>query len=230
MRKNFDISCYLVIGPENTKGRPVREIVRGAVSEGFTFIQIRSKTRSAREIIELLREAANEIKSLGKENEVSLVVNDRLDIAYAAREMGIKVDGIHVGQSDIPPEICRKLLGEAAIVGLSAPTEELLDYIKNIDIGTVDYFGIGPLHKTYTKPDSGLTSKGNRITRTLSEIKNVAKLSPLPIVIGGGVKNNDLRDLKETGADGFFVVSAICGAENPKAAAWEMVNIWRNNG
>ena len=89
MRKNFDISAYLVVGP-------------------------------ARELIALCREAADVLRELGKSDEVVLLVNDRLDVALAAREAGIKVDGIHVGQSDIPAGVCRKYLGDDAVIGLSA--------------------------------------------------------------------------------------------------------------
>ena len=85
MRKNFDISAYLVVGPENTLGRPVADVIRAAVENGFTCLQIRSKTASARELIALCREAADVLRELGKSDEVVLLVNDRLDVALAAR-------------------------------------------------------------------------------------------------------------------------------------------------
>ena len=90
MRKALDISCYLVVGPENTMGRPVKDIVRDAVKAGFTCVQIRSKVASARELIEECREAAEVLAELGKSDSVVLLVDDRLDVALAAREMGIK--------------------------------------------------------------------------------------------------------------------------------------------
>ena len=74
-----------------------------------------------------------------------LLVDDRLDVILAARKQGIKVDGIHVGQSDIPVEVCREYLGNDSIIGLSARTHELLDYIKTADVSQIDYFGAGPL-------------------------------------------------------------------------------------
>ena len=89
MRKNFDISAYLVGGPENTLGRPVADVIRAAVANGFTCLQTRSKTASARELIALCREAADVLRELGKSDEVVLLVNDRLDVALAAREAGI---------------------------------------------------------------------------------------------------------------------------------------------
>ena len=192
MREALDISAYLVVGPENTGGRPVREIIRAALHAGFTCVQIRSKEASARELIELLREAAEEIA--------------------------------HVGQSDVPPEICRAYLGEEAVVGLSARTDELIAYVREADTGAVDYFGAGPLHETTTKPDCGLDANGIIITRSFAELGELAQASKSPVVVGGGVKLADIPPLAQTGVDGFFVVSAVAGA-----AAAELVKAWREN-
>ncbi|MBQ9377894.1 MAG: thiamine phosphate synthase [Schwartzia sp.] len=223
-RGNVDISAYLVVGPENTEGRPVREIVKAAVTAGFTCVQIRSKEASARELIGYLREAAEVIEQAARR--VTLLVDDRLDVALAARHLGVKVDGVHVGQSDIPPEICRAYLGEDAVVGLSARTDALLDYVRSTDVGPVDYFGAGPLHETATKPDCGLDAEGKIITRSFSELAELARVSPIPVVVGGGVKLADIAPLKATGVDGFFVVSAVAGAPDPYAAAVDLVNAW----
>lgn len=227
MRKKLDISAYLVVGPENTLGRPVEEIVRAAVDGGFTCIQIRSKVASARQLIAMTGEAAKVIEEAGKSNEVTLVVDDRLDVVLAARDQGIKVDGIHVGQSDIPVSICRKYLGEDAIVGLSARTDELIEYVKNVDTTEIDYFGAGPLHETETKPDCGLNQDGVVITRSLDELRKLAEISPIPVVVGGGVKLKDIPDVADTGIDGFFVVTAVSEAEDPKVAAENLVEAWR---
>ena len=226
IRENLDISSYLVVGPENTLGRPVKSIVCAAVDAGFTCVQIRSKTASAREMIELTGEAADVIAKAGKSEAVALLVDDRLDVVLAARKLGIKVDGVHVGQSDIPPEICREYLGEDAIVGLSARSNELLEYVANADVSPIDYFGAGPLHDTETKKDLTRGEDGNIILRTFDELKKLAKISPVPVVVGGGVKANDLPALKDTGVGGFFVVSAVAGAENPRAAAEELRSLW----
>ena len=125
IRKGLDISAYFVVGPENTLGRPVKDIPKDVVDAGFTCIQIRSKEASALEMIELTRDAADVIAAAGKSDSVALVVDDRLDVVLAARKMGIKVDGIHVGQTDIPVSVCREYLGEDSIVGLSARAQEL---------------------------------------------------------------------------------------------------------
>lgn len=222
----FDLSAYLVIGAENT-ARPVEEIVELAVRAGFTFVQIRSKNSTAREIITTLKKCADIIAFLGKSETVALVVNDRLDIALAAREAGIKVDGVHVGQSDVPAEVCRKYLGRDAIVGLSARTENLLEYARTADVHAVDYFGAGPLHETATKPDCGLTENGVVIPQTLDELSELVKISAIPVVVGGGVKLVDIPALAATGVAGFFVVSAVAAAEDPYSAALELVKAWQ---
>ena len=227
MREALDISAYLVLGPENTEGRSVSDVAKQAIQAGFTCIQLRSKVCSAKELIVLVQELAQVIFDLGKSDTVALLIDDRLDVALAAREQGIKVDGIHVGQSDIPVEVCRKFLGEDAIVGLSARADEMLSYVKTADVSCVDYFGVGPLHETPTKADCGLSKEGTIIVKTLDDIAELEKVSPVPLVVGGGVKAKDLPALKQTGVAGFFVVSAVCAADNSYEAAQELVDIWQ---
>lgn len=227
MRKHLDVSAYLIVGPENTLGRPVPEIVGQAVAAGFTCVQLRSKTATAREMIALCRETAAVLARLGRADAVPLLVDDRLDVVLAARARGIKVDGIHVGQTDIPPDICRRYLGEEAIVGLSAPTATLVDYVARADTADIDYFGAGPFHLTATKPDAGHAADGRVYTHGCEELRLLHERSPLPVVVGGGVKARDLAALRRTRVDGFFVVSAVAGAADPAAAAAEMVRLWR---
>ena len=205
IRDNLDISAYLVLGPENTLGRPVGDVVAQALDAGFTCIQVRSKVASAREIIALTGDAAQAIAQAGKTGQVALLIDDRLDCVLAAREQGIAVDGVHVGQSDIPVEVCRKLLGPDAIVGLSARCEEMLE----------------------TKRDCGRAADGSIITKSFEDLAALHAASPVPIVVGGGVKTADLPQLKATGVDGFFVVSAVCSADDPYAAAKELVDTWQ---
>lgn len=229
IRDRLNISAYLVVGPENTKGRPVAQIIKNVVDVGFTCVQIRSKTASARELIELTRQAANIIAEAGKSDEVALLVDDRLDVVLAARKQGIKVDGIHVGQSDIPAEVCREYLGNDSIIGLTARTHELFDYMKTADVSQIDYFGIGPLRESKTKPDCGVDLDGKVITRSFDDIAELAKVSPIPIVVGGGVTLSDIPQLAKTGADGFFVVSAVSEADDPKLNASKLIEAWKFN-
>lgn len=227
MRNALDISAYLVIGPENTLGRPVSDVIQQALQAGFTCFQIRSKECSARDLISYTAQAASVIAEADKSDSVALLVDDRLDVVLAAREAGVKVDGIHVGQTDIPVEVCRKLLGQDSIVGLSARADEMLEYVKTADMSLVDYLGVGPLHETPTKTDCGRSADGTIITKSIDDLRDLAQASPVQVVVGGGVKLADIPLVKSTGVDGFFVVSAVCGAEDPYAAAKELVDAWK---
>lgn len=229
MRDTLDISAYLVIGPENTLGRPVGDVVSQALDAGFTIIQVRSKVLDARDLMSCAAEAAHAIAEAGLSDKVPLLIDDRLDVALACRERGIKVDGVHVGQSDIPADICRKYLGPDAIVGLSASQQEVRNSIIHTDLSDVDYLGVGPLHETATKPESGRMADGSMVTRTLDELTELVQVSPKPIVVGGGVKAVDIPDLAKTGVAGFFVVSAVAGAQDPYVAAHDLVSLWRAN-
>ena len=225
LRDTFDLSFYFVVGPENLYERDFKQVIRQAIQGGITFLQVRSKTVEARELMNLGRIAAKEIKSAGKDDKIALVINDRVDVAQALRLEDVKIDGVHLGQSDVPPEAARKILGENAIIGLSACSKDPFDYVKSYKTDIIDYFGIGPLHKSYTKPDCGLV--GDVILeRTFDEIKTLKSISHLPLVIGGGVKFEDLDGLKATGVDGFFVVSAIAGAKDPLAATKVLAEKW----
>lgn len=223
----FDVKAYLIVGRENTNNRSVASIVEDAVKAGFTFIQIRSKVEDAKDLIEDCKAAADVIAKLGKSDSVALVVNDRLDVVLAAREAGIKVDGIHVGQTDIPVSVCRKYLGKDSIVGLSAPTKDLIEYAKNFDVSDIDYFGAGPVHDTESKKNLAKDDEGNVIIKTFEEFAQLAKVSPVPVVIGGGVKACDVKPLKDSGVAGFFVISAVAGADDPYAEAKKLVDEWK---
>ena len=85
---------------------------------------------------------------------------------------------------------------------------------------------MGPLHETATKRDCGRAADGSIITKSFEDLSELHAASPVPIVVGGGVKVADLPALKATGVDGFFVVSAVCGEPDPHAAAKELVDTW----
>ena len=226
IRESLDIGAYLVAGPENCKGRLFGKVVRQAVDAGFTCVQVRAKDCSALQMMDCVREAEQAIASAGKQDRVALLVNDRLDVALACRDAGMKVDGIHVGQTDIPIEVCRRYLGSDAIVGLSAGVRQMIDYVRAFDASCVDYFGVGPLHETETKKDLQKREDGSVITRTIDELEELARITPVPVVVGGGVKLPDIPVIKATGLHGFFVVSAVCGAHDPYSAARELVDAW----
>ena len=194
------------------------DVSEQALQAGVALLQYRHKSADA----EQRREQAGALLTLARKYGVPFIINDFIALCEE-----LDADGVHVGQSDIPVEVCRKLLGPDAIVGLSARCEEMLEYVKTADMSLVDYLGIGPLHETETKRDCGRAADGSIITKSFEDLAALHAASPVPIVVGGGVKTADLPQLKATGVDGFFVVSAVCSADDPYAAAKELVDTWQ---
>lgn len=228
MRDILDVSAYLVLGPDDTHGRPVTDVVAQALRGGVTIVQMRAKHSDAGEIIAMAGDIAQVIADAGKSDTVPLLIDDRLDAVLAARDMGIKVDGVHVGQTDVPAIACRRLLGPDAIVGLSANTTELFDIIEELPAGVVDYIGAGAVHPTTTKPEATLIEKAADDSDSIAAIGRLCAISDYPVVAGGGVKLADVVPLARAGAAGWFVVSAIAGADDPQAAASELVKAWKS--
>ncbi|EOX4849558.1 thiamine phosphate synthase, partial [Vibrio alginolyticus] len=135
---------------------------------------------------------------------VPLVINDRVDVALA-----VDADGVHLGQSDMPAEIARQLIGPNKILGLSIETEEQLAEVNSLPI---DYIGLSAIFATPTKTN---TKKHWGI----DGLKMALETTSLPIVAIGGINESNIPQLSATGVHGLALVSAICHAEDPKAAS-----------
>ena len=132
MRDTFDMSAYFVVGPQDCKSRTITGVIEDALRGGATFIQLRAKNTDAKDITSMARDIAQVIENNGKSDSVAFVIDDRVDVVWQARHKGIKVDGVHIGQTDLEPQEARTLLGEDAIVGLSAETESLVKLINEL--------------------------------------------------------------------------------------------------
>ena len=227
MRECFDLRAYFVVGPDDTKGRPVTDVVAAALRGGATFVQLRAKHADARELTDMARAIANVIDSAGKADTVAFVIDDRTDVAWQCRHLGIKVDGVHIGQDDMAPEQARALLGPDAIIGLSAETLPHIEAANALPSGTIDYIGAGPLHYTATKPDAAaVEADGTKHALGIAGAQLLCEASRYPVVVGGGVHADDVPALARTAADGWFVVSAIAAADDPERATRELVQAW----
>lgn len=209
-----DLSLYLVTDTAiaAAAGHSVPAVVAAAVAGGVTIVQVREKHASTQQVVDLLGSVAAVLPS-----GVPLVVNDDVEAFLAARADGIAVAGVHVGQDDASADEVRAAIGPDALLGLSAATPAEL---AAVDPSVVDHVGIGALHGTPTKPDapSALGVEGMR--------QRVA-LSPVPAVAIGGVTVADAHALRGSGLAGLAVVSGLCGASDPAAAARAYVAAWR---
>lgn len=192
----IDLSLYLV----TDRAVGVVDTVCAAVDAGVTVVQLRDPQASGRELFE----SACELRKLLRGRGIPLIVNDRVDVAIAAG-----ADGVHVGQSDLPPSAVRRIAGGNLIVGWSVSTVDEVTAAAGLP---VDYLGIGPVRATPTKPDAAapLGIDGVRELRGLTE---------LPCVAIGGIDAVNAAALMDAGVDGVCVVSAICAAPDPHAAA-----------
>jgi thiamine-phosphate pyrophosphorylase len=176
------------------------ELAGLAIAGGADTIQFRQKEGSTREMIR----AAEEMKGLCRRAHVTFLVNDRVDVAIAAQ-----ADGVHLGQSDFPIPLARKLLGDEAVIGGSA--ENLEEARKCLAEGA-DYVGFGPVYATASKKDTGPASGLGLLGQVVKEI-------PLPIIAIGGITADNISLVMEAGAYGIAVISAVCCQSDPREAA-----------
>src|SRR5438552_4259309 len=127
----IDVRLNAIVDPERANGRSLSELARMVVAGGATLIQLRDKCGPTRRVIEEARAVHAVLAGTG----APLVINDRIDVALAA-----KADGVHVGQDDMPVEDARRLLGDAAIIGLSIKSVAQANAAR---LDLLDYVGVG---------------------------------------------------------------------------------------
>jgi len=197
---------YLVTDRDLCGGRSLEDVVLQSVKGGVSCVQLREKDISTR----LFVSEAQRIKKLLEPYQIPLIINDRIDVALACG-----AGGVHIGQEDMPYAIARKLMGRKAIIGLSVETWEDVEESQPLD---VDYIGVSPVFATPTKTDT----KGAWGLEGLAKIK---KFSRHPVVAIGGLNESNVRETVLAGADCVAVVSALCAASDPEAAARKLNNI-----
>ena len=202
-RPAFDLTLYLIVGSEAVGGRSVEDVAEAAVAGGVTLVQLREKAASTRAFIAHARALKVRLAPRG----VPLIINDRVDVALAA-----DADGVHLGQDDMPPDAARKLLGAGPLLGLSVGD---LPEVPDVDPALVDYVGLGSVYPTTTKPDAGAAIG-------LERLRSLRAALSLPAVAIGGIDAANAADVICCGVQGVAVVSAICGAADPEAAARDL--------
>ncbi len=205
MKKVFDLSVYFVADPACCGGRAIEDVVMAAVKGGVTLVQYRNK---GGEMPQIAAEAAM-LSEMLSGTPVPFLVNDYVDIALA-----VGADGVHLGQGDASPIDARAKLGENAIIGQTAFTQE---HIEAVDPAIVDYIGTGPFYPTQT--DKGKPVLGAEKFRTL------AALSRVPVVGIGGITPDNAVQVLHAGANGVAMMRSISEAQDIEAAAREFRNV-----
>ena len=201
MRK-FDTSLYFITDSTGFTEEEFLRRTEAALQGGITFLQIREKEKTTREYLSLARK----VHDLTRKYNVPLIIDDRMDIAIA-----MDAEGVHLGQSDMPIDLARKILGSDKIIGATAKT--VPQALEAYEQGA-DYLGVGAIYPTTTKVKTILTS-----TDTLRDICNAV---PIPANAIGGLNQDNIDVLAGIPIAGICVVSAIMKAEDPKKAAEEL--------
>ncbi|MGY1886335.1 MULTISPECIES: thiamine phosphate synthase [unclassified Blastococcus] len=207
MRPPFDPTLYLVTDTELCRPRSVADVVRAAVAGGVTAVQVRDKHASRRDLLALTRSVQ---AALADRPDVAVLVNDALDVALLAG-----ASGVHIGQEDLPAAEVRAALGPDRLLGLSVESTADLTAALRLPPGTVDHVGLSPVWATPTKPEAG-PGLGLDAVR---ELTGAAHAGGLPAVAIGGIDAARAAAVAATGVDGVCVVSAVCAAPDPRAAA-----------
>ncbi|MBC3791417.1 thiamine phosphate synthase [Spirosoma utsteinense] len=202
---------YLVTdGPiARQAGHTLPYVVEEACRAGVRWVQLREKDLSTRDFLDV----ATQLKRITQAYEARLIINDRVDIALA-----VDADGVHVGQDDMPHALVRRLIGPNRIIGLSVNTLAELEAARDTDL---DYFGVATIFPTGTKPDTSSLLG-------LAGLRVICQRANRPTFAIGGINAATIQSIRETGATGAAVVSAICGHPSPYEATRALIKLLDN--
>lgn len=206
-KNNVDYTLYLCTDRGLMTTDTVEKSVRLAVAGGCGVVQLRENEISSAEFYRL----AVNTKKITDEAGAALIINDRVDIALAA-----DADGVHVGQSDLPAAVVRRLIGPDKLLGVSVAT---LEQAKQAAADGADYLGVGAMYATQTKTDADIV--------TMEELRRIRAAVDIPIVVIGGINKNTLGNFKGMGIDGLAVVSAVVAQADITAAAKELIQLFK---
>ena len=205
MKLVLDYRVYLVTDTVYFNDANIWNKMEAALRGGVTLVQYRDKTQESR----ILYERALKMKALCDKYNVPMLVDDRADIAFA-----VGAAGVHVGQSDLPAEIARRMLGADTIIGVSAHNaEEALA----AEAAGADYLGCGAVYQTGTKKDTSVIG--------VEGLKAIRAVTKLPFVGIGGVTLANYSDVLNAGADGAAIVSAILSADDIESTVQKFVQL-----
>jgi len=200
-----DLRLNAIVDPERAGGRDLAALARLCAQGGATLIQLRDKVSETRDMIE----KARAIKQALAPFKVPFVVNDRIDVALAA-----KAEGVHVGPDDMAVEDARKLLGPEAIIGLSIKS---VKEAEAAPLDLIDYVGSGGVYVTLSKEQKNKPIGPEGLTKIIAALHR--RMPKLPVAGIAGIDAGNAAAVIGAGADGIAVISAISLAPDPAAAS-----------
>jgi thiamine-phosphate pyrophosphorylase len=200
-----DFDLYLVTDRTQTRGRDLLVVLEQALQGGVRAVQLREKDLSGSELFVL----AEKTHKLCQRYDALLFVNDRVDVALA-----VEADGVQLGAASIPIEAARELLGPRKIIGAS--THSLGEANEAVQHGA-DFILFGPVYFTPSKASYG-SPQG------LEALKKIVEKISLPVYAIGGIKLDNIEDVRRTGVRGVALISAVMSAKNPAEATQNILS------
>ena len=207
----INFSLYLItdkklLTPHSSLITAVEDALRGCVKA----VQLREKDLNTRELLEL----ACKMRELTKKYHAKLFINDRVDIALA-----VDADGVHIGQKSIPAHAVKKIVQDKLIIGVSTHSlEEALEAERD----GADFITLGPIYETPSKLKYGKPIGVDTLKRVKSKLS-------MPVFGIGGIKLDKVREVKETGADGIALISAILASKDIRKTTEDFLRLLNQN-
>jgi len=201
-----DFKLYLITDRTQTKGRGLLWLLEQALDAGVKAIQLREKDLAGRDLFSLAEKASKLCQNYGS----SLFVNERVDIALA-----VNAAGVQLGKASVPIALARQLLGVQKMIGVS--THSLDEALEAQEQGA-DFLLFGPVYFTPSKAAYGAPQGVNKLKEIVEKIS-------LPVYAIGGIKMENILDLRSIGVSGVALISAIMSSDAPKKATRDLLRM-----
>jgi len=199
MKPRFPSPLYPIVDAGIAGMHRVAELAGAIVAAGVPILQLRMKGFPTGTLVEVARR----VKQITDGSGALLIINDRADVARL-----IDAAGVHLGQDDLAPAAAREILGEGKIIGFSTHN---LDQLRSASsLACLDYVAYGPIFPTRSKenPDP---------VQGLEALREVAPLTPIPLVAIGGITLETIAEVRRAGADAAAVIGAVTNSSDPIA-------------
>ncbi|NOT57375.1 MAG: thiamine phosphate synthase [Deltaproteobacteria bacterium] len=198
----LDFRLYCVTDRKHTAGRPLVDVIHAALDGGVRAVQLREKDLEGGELSHL----AAQLRTLTERYQARLLINERLDVALA-----VDADGVHLGHTSFPVATARRLLGPEKLIGVS--THSLAEIT---DAAGADFLVFGPVYFTPSKAAYG-------DPQGLERLREAVAHSAVPIFAIGGITTERISQVRDAGAYGVAMISALSAAADPAHAAREIM-------
>ena len=185
-------------------GRELLAVIEELLQAGVRMLQLREKDLLAAELYPL----AKELRTLTREYDCLLLINDRVDLALATG-----ADGVHLGGHSLPLSTVRKLLGPDKLIGVS--THKFQEIPPAAEQGA-DFVTFGPVFFTASKAAYGAPAGLAKLQQSCAE-------SPIPVYGLGGINQENASVVKQAGAHGIALISALLTADNPTTTCQKLL-------